>query len=123
MVKSRIIELSQPIHSPSFIPTVSGKIRTSGEPRNLKLSRRQSPRESLQSGFLGNSQWIQNLTAAFALLAVATAQAALPEPQRLTWEECVRRASTDNPEIKAAHASLSAATYQNRAAWSPFLPQ
>src|ERR1700712_4203601 len=41
----------------------------------------------------------------------------------LTWEQCVAKASSDNPEIVAARNTLQGAEYSVRGAFSGFFPQ
>lgn len=56
-----------------------------------------------------------------ALLSVGVALPVRAEP--LTWSACIAEAAARNAELQAAQASLDAARYASRGAYSGFLPQ
>lgn len=60
--------------------------------------------------------------AAFCFLATCPSSP-LHAAERMTWEECVRRAARDNQDIKAAQSQLQSSTALRKAAYSGYLPQ
>ena len=59
----------------------------------------------------------------YALLLGLTLPVRAAPPAVLTWENCVQEAAANNPELRAARASLEAAGYTAEGAYSGYLPQ
>ena len=58
----------------------------------------------------------------FALFFLLAWPSGVPGQEVLTWEDCVREAAQNNPDLAAAQASVQQARFQYQGSYSNFFP-